>query len=66
VAVPEITILRDQEHAALIDKRADRRITRPLTVEHAVHVRRIDATFAQPVDESKRDMNVAENAHQAT
>ena len=56
------SIRASQEHAALIHKRADRRVTRPRTVEHAVHVRRIDAAFAQPVDEPKR--NVEETDHE--
>lgn len=66
MAIPEITILRDQEHAALIHERSDRRVTRPRTVEHAIHVCRIHTHLAQPVDEPKRDVNVAKNAHQAT
>jgi len=66
MAIPEIAILRDQEHAALIHKRADRRVSHPGTVEHPVHVPRIESHLAQPIDEPKRDVNVTKNAHQAT
>ena len=66
MAIPEIAIFRDQEHVALINERADRRFTRPRTVEYAIHVRRIHSHLAQPIDEPKRDVNVTKNAHQAT
>lgn len=66
MAVAEIAVLGDQDHPVGIGEGGNGGILRLGTIQDSVHMGGVDATLAKLIYQSVRQMDVAEDSHQAT